>query len=97
MTSIDFLHRQRAGSASRELWLDALVTAVGEIGVLTGAPAPHLDALLGLTRLAVRQVVLSRFVPRRRDPAAPRVVHRSARVALRVTPGQRRRCFGLLR
>ncbi len=27
----------------------------------------------------------------------PRVVHRTARVALRVTPGQRRRCFGLLR
>ncbi|PSK61351.1 hypothetical protein B0E53_06748 [Micromonospora sp. MH33] len=36
-------------------------------------------------------------VPRRRDPAAPRVVHRTARVALRVTSGQRRRCFGLLR
>ncbi|MDZ5443357.1 hypothetical protein U2F26_11530 [Micromonospora sp. 4G57] len=27
----------------------------------------------------------------------PRVVHRTARVAVRVTPGQRRRCFGLLR
>ena len=38
-----------------------------------------------------------RFVPRRRDPAAPRVVYRTARVGLRVTPGQRRRCFGLLR
>ncbi|MFC8617306.1 RNA-guided endonuclease InsQ/TnpB family protein [Micromonospora purpureochromogenes] len=36
-------------------------------------------------------------MPRRRDPAAPRVVHRTARVAVRVTPGQRRRCFGLLR
>ncbi|WP_406045986.1 transposase [Micromonospora sp. NBC_00898] len=36
-------------------------------------------------------------MPRRRDPAALRVVHRTARVALRVTPGQRRRCFGLLR
>ncbi len=36
-------------------------------------------------------------MPRRRDPAAPRVVHRTARVAVRVTAGQRRRCFGLLR
>ncbi|MEH1057372.1 transposase [Micromonospora sp. CPCC 206171] len=36
-------------------------------------------------------------MPRRRDPAAERVVHRTARVAVRVTPGQRRRCFGLLR
>ncbi|MGW3809966.1 RNA-guided endonuclease InsQ/TnpB family protein [Micromonospora sp. NPDC005113] len=42
-------------------------------------------------------MVLGLVVPRRRDPAAPRVVHRTARVALRVTPGQRRRCFGLLR
>ncbi|WP_406040841.1 transposase [Micromonospora sp. NBC_00898] len=36
-------------------------------------------------------------MPRRRDPDAPRVAHRTARVALRVTAGQRRRCFGLLR
>ncbi|MGN9802822.1 RNA-guided endonuclease InsQ/TnpB family protein [Micromonospora sp. L32] len=36
-------------------------------------------------------------MPRRRDPAAERVVYRTARVAVRVTPGQRRRCFGLLR
>jgi len=36
-------------------------------------------------------------MPRRRDPAAPPVVHRTARIGLRVTPGQRRRCFGLLR
>ncbi|WP_145817167.1 RNA-guided endonuclease InsQ/TnpB family protein [Micromonospora sagamiensis] len=36
-------------------------------------------------------------MPRRRDPGAPLVVHRTARVALRVTSGQRRRCFGLLR
>lgn len=35
-------------------------------------------------------------VPRRRDPAV-RVVHRTARVGLRVTVGQRKRCFGLLR
>ncbi|MFG1658192.1 hypothetical protein ACGFIY_16860 [Micromonospora chersina] len=42
-------------------------------------------------------VVLGVVVPRRRDSAAPRVVHRTARVALRVTSGQRRRCFGLLR
>jgi IS605 OrfB family transposase len=36
-------------------------------------------------------------MPRRRDLAAPRVVHRTARIGLRVTAGQRRRCFGLLR
>ncbi|MFG3715333.1 RNA-guided endonuclease InsQ/TnpB family protein [Micromonospora sp. NPDC047730] len=36
-------------------------------------------------------------MPRRRDPAALPVVYRTARVAVRVTPGQRRRCFGLLR
>jgi IS605 OrfB family transposase len=35
-------------------------------------------------------------MPRRRDPDAVRVVHRTARVGLRVTAGQRRRCFGLL-
>jgi hypothetical protein len=38
----------------------------------------------------------SRVVPRRHDVDAPRVVMRTARVGLRVTPGQRRRCFGLL-
>ncbi|MEV0426256.1 transposase [Micromonospora sp. NPDC050495] len=42
-------------------------------------------------------MVLGGVVPRRRDPAASRVVHRTVRVALRVTSGQRRRCFGLLR
>jgi IS605 OrfB family transposase len=36
-------------------------------------------------------------MPRRRDPDAVRVVHRTARVGVRVTAGQRRRCFGLLR
>ncbi|MEV4545807.1 RNA-guided endonuclease InsQ/TnpB family protein [Micromonospora echinaurantiaca] len=36
-------------------------------------------------------------MPRRRDVAAPRVVYRTARVGLRVTAGQRRRCFSLLR
>ncbi|MGN9916567.1 RNA-guided endonuclease InsQ/TnpB family protein [Micromonospora palomenae] len=36
-------------------------------------------------------------MPRRRDPCGPRVVYRTARVGLRVTVGQRRRCFGLLR
>jgi putative transposase len=35
-------------------------------------------------------------MPRRRDPSV-RVVHRTARVRLRLTPGQRRRCWGLLR
>ena len=37
------------------------------------------------------------FMPRRRDPAAPPVVHRTARVAVRATGGQKRRLFGLLR
>lgn len=36
-------------------------------------------------------------MPRRRDPAAPAVVHRTCRVGLRSTRGQRERCFGLLR
>ncbi|MEV4545092.1 RNA-guided endonuclease InsQ/TnpB family protein [Micromonospora echinaurantiaca] len=42
-------------------------------------------------------MVFAAFVPRRRDPTALFVVHRTARVALRATAGQRRRCFGLLR
>src|SRR5260370_19187809 len=36
-------------------------------------------------------------MPRRRDLDAGRVVDRTARVGLRVTAGQRERCFGLLR
>jgi hypothetical protein len=36
-------------------------------------------------------------MPRRRDPDAGRVVYRTAGVGLRLTAGQRRRCFGLLR
>jgi IS605 OrfB family transposase len=36
-------------------------------------------------------------MPRRRDPDAAPVVHRTARIGLRTTVGQRRRCFGLLR
>jgi transposase len=36
-------------------------------------------------------------MPRRMDLDASRVVYRSARVGVRVTPGQRSRCFGLLR
>jgi putative transposase len=36
-------------------------------------------------------------MPRRRDPDAPRVVHRTARVGLRLTRAQQRRCYGLLR
>ncbi|MGI5182900.1 RNA-guided endonuclease InsQ/TnpB family protein [Dactylosporangium sp. CA-152071] len=36
-------------------------------------------------------------MPRRRDPAAARVVHRTCRVGLRTTRGQRERCYGLLR
>jgi 2-dehydropantoate 2-reductase len=40
--------------AGRAIELDALLTAVGEIGALTGTPTPHLDTLLGLTRVAAR-------------------------------------------
>jgi IS605 OrfB family transposase len=36
-------------------------------------------------------------MPRRRDPDAVRVVHRTARVGLRLTRAQRNRCYGLLR
>jgi IS605 OrfB family transposase len=36
-------------------------------------------------------------MPRKRAPDAPRVVHRTARCGLRVTAGQQRRLFGLLR
>ncbi|HTJ38688.1 MAG TPA: transposase, partial [Dactylosporangium sp.] len=36
-------------------------------------------------------------MPRRRDPDTQRVVYRTARVGLRLTAGQRQRCFGLLR
>jgi hypothetical protein len=36
-------------------------------------------------------------MPRRRDATAGPVVYRTARVGVRVTGGQRRRCFGLLR
>jgi len=35
-------------------------------------------------------------MPRRRSPQSPRVVHRTARAGLRVTPAQRRRLLGLL-
>lgn len=41
--------------AGRAIELDALLAAAGEIGALTGAPTPHLDTLLGLTRLAARE------------------------------------------
>jgi 2-dehydropantoate 2-reductase len=37
--------------AGRPLEIDALVTAVHEIGKLTGVPTPNIDALLGLVRL----------------------------------------------
>jgi len=36
-------------------------------------------------------------MPRQRPSDAPTVVHRTARIALRTTSGQRRRCFDLLR
>jgi putative transposase len=35
-------------------------------------------------------------VPRCRLPSEPPVVHRTARISVRLTPGQRRRCLGLL-
>ncbi|MFC1407786.1 2-dehydropantoate 2-reductase [Streptacidiphilus sp. N1-12] len=40
--------------AGRPIELDALVGAVREIGALVGVPTPHIDALLGLTRLGAR-------------------------------------------
>src|SRR5215831_4216642 len=36
------------------------------------------------------------YMPRRRSPGSPRVVHRTARAGLRVTRGQRRRLLALL-
>jgi len=41
--------------AGRPLELDALVTAVHEIGNRVGVPTPNIGALLGLTRLMARQ------------------------------------------
>lgn len=41
--------------AGRPLELDAIVTSVHEIGRRVGVPTPHIDALLGLTRLMARQ------------------------------------------
>ena len=41
--------------AGRPLELDALVTAVHEIGARVGVATPNIDALLGLTRLMARQ------------------------------------------
>jgi 2-dehydropantoate 2-reductase len=40
--------------AGRPLELDALLTAVREIGQAAGEPTPQIDALLGLTRLGAR-------------------------------------------
>jgi 2-dehydropantoate 2-reductase len=37
--------------AGRPLEIDALVTAVTEIGGMVGVPTPHTDALLGLIRV----------------------------------------------
>jgi 2-dehydropantoate 2-reductase len=44
----------RDAQAGRVLELDALVTAVAEIGARTGTATPYTDALLGLTRLHAR-------------------------------------------
>jgi 2-dehydropantoate 2-reductase len=44
----------RDAEAGRPLELDALLTAVVEIGHLAGIPTPFTDALLGLTRLNAR-------------------------------------------
>jgi 2-dehydropantoate 2-reductase len=41
--------------AGRAVELDALVTAVQEMGRLTGVPTPYTDVLLGLARLHARQ------------------------------------------
>ena len=40
--------------ARRPVELDALVSAVRELGQITGVPTPHTDALLGLARLQAR-------------------------------------------
>lgn len=40
--------------AGRSIELDAIVGAVHEIGRRLGEPTPHIDALLGLTRLFAR-------------------------------------------
>jgi 2-dehydropantoate 2-reductase len=40
--------------AGRPVELDALVTVVKELGVLTQVPTPFTDALLGLSRLQAR-------------------------------------------
>jgi 2-dehydropantoate 2-reductase len=40
--------------AGKTLELDALLTAVREIGAAIGAQTPFIDALLGLTRLGAR-------------------------------------------
>lgn len=40
--------------AGRPIELDAIVTAVHEIGLRVGVPTPNIDALLGLTRLFAR-------------------------------------------
>jgi 2-dehydropantoate 2-reductase len=40
--------------AGRPLELDALVGSVREVGVSVGVPTPHIDALLGLTRLSAK-------------------------------------------
>jgi 2-dehydropantoate 2-reductase len=40
--------------AGRAIKLDAIVTAVQEIGQRLALPTPHIDALLGLTRLSAR-------------------------------------------
>jgi 2-dehydropantoate 2-reductase len=41
--------------AGRPIELDALVTAVHEIGARAGVATPNIGALLGLTRLMARQ------------------------------------------
>ncbi|MFI5845288.1 2-dehydropantoate 2-reductase [Catenuloplanes sp. NPDC051500] len=55
--------------AGRAIELDALVTAVREIGVRSGIATPSIDALLGLTRLAARRRGL--YTPERVTPAGP--------------------------
>ncbi len=41
--------------AGKPLEIDALLTAVQEIGAKVGEPTPNIDTLLGLARLQARQ------------------------------------------
>ncbi|MEO7008816.1 MAG: 2-dehydropantoate 2-reductase, partial [Caldimonas sp.] len=55
--------------AGRPLEIDAIVTAVHEIGARTGVATPNIGALLGLTRLMARERGLYPPVSARANPA----------------------------